>query len=96
MAFQEALQRYRMTFRPNRPGTPHLNGKVGRSQQTDWVEFYSTVDLEDPALPELREEWQFFYNWHRPHSALSGKIPMERCCDLLEMTPWQEKVENQY
>jgi transposase InsO family protein len=76
MVFQEALQNYCIKFRPNRPRAPHLNGKVERSQQTDWVEFYSTVDVEDPSLPERLEEWQFFYNWQRPHSALSGKTPM--------------------
>jgi transposase InsO family protein len=96
MAFQEALQHYCIKFRPNRPRAPHLNGKVERSQQTDWVEFYSTVDLEDQSLPNFLEEWQFFYNWHRPHSALGGKTPMERCCELLEATPHQEEVEGQY
>lgn len=96
MAFQEALQRYCIKFRPNRPRAPHLNGKVERSQQTDRVEFYSTVDIEDPLLPELLDEWQFFYNWQRPHSALGGKPPMERCCELLERTPCHEEVESQY
>lgn len=96
MRFQEALQRYCIKFRPNRPRAPHLNGKVERSQQTDWVKFYSTVDIDEPLLPELLEEWQFFYNWHRPHSALGGKTPMERCCELLDKTPTQEEVENQY
>jgi transposase InsO family protein len=60
MAFQEALQRYCIKFRSNRPRAPHLNGKVERSHQTDWVEFYATVDLKDPSLPTLLEEWQFF------------------------------------
>ena len=96
MAFQEALQRYCIKFRPNRPHAPHLNGKVERSQQTDWVEFYATVDLEGASLPTLLEEWQFFYNWHRPHSGLGGKTPMERCCELLGSTPPQEEVEAQY
>ena len=96
MAFQEALQHHCIKFRPNRPRAPHLNGKVERSQQTDWVEFYSTVDMEDQSLPHLLEEWQFFYNWHRPHSALNGKTPMECCCELLETTPSQEEVEDRY
>jgi transposase InsO family protein len=96
MAFQEALQQYCIKFRPNRPRSPHLNGKVERSQQTDWVEFYSTMDVEDPSLPDLLEEWQFFYNWHRPHSALGAKTPMERCCELLDATPQQEEVEGRY
>lgn len=60
------------------------------------MEFYSTVDLKDPLLPNLLEEWQFFYNWHRPHSALGGKTPMGRCCELLETTPYQEEVEANY
>ena len=95
-AFQDALRHYCIKFRPTRPRAPHLNGKVERSQQTDWVEFYSTVDLDDPSLPDCIEEWQFFYNWHRPHSALGGHTPMERCCELLEATPLQEEVEAQY
>jgi transposase InsO family protein len=95
-AFQEALRRYSIKFRPNRPRAPHLNGKVERSQQTDWIEFYSSADLADPDLPQRLEEWQFFYNWHRPHSALSGHTPMERCCQLLEQTPLLEEVEAQY
>jgi len=54
-------------FRPTPPRSPHLNGKVERSQHTDWVEFYATADLADPDLPLRLEEWQFFYNWRRPH-----------------------------
>jgi hypothetical protein len=54
------------------------------------------VDLEDPSLPTLLEEWQFFYNWHRPHNAWGGKTPIERCCELVEVIPLQEEVEAQY
>ena len=93
MMFQDALQRHCIKFRPNRPRAPHLNGKVERSQQTDWVEFYSTVDVEDLLLPTLLEEWQFFYNWHRPHSALGGKTPMERCCELVESVLCRKKLK---
>ena len=94
--FQDTLRRYCIKFRPNRPRAPHLNGKVERSQQTDWIEFYSSVDLRDVDLSQRLEEWQFFYNWHRPHSALNGHTPMERCCQLLEQTPLLEEVEAQY
>jgi len=38
---------YGIKFRPNKPGSPHLNGKVERSQQTDLKEFYSTADFSD-------------------------------------------------
>jgi transposase InsO family protein len=70
-AFHGALRQYCMKFRPTRPRAPHLNGKVERSQQTDWIEFYSSADLDDPTLPDRLEEWQFFYNWHRPSQRIS-------------------------
>jgi transposase InsO family protein len=98
--FRRTFSRYAPTllhkFRPNRPRAPHLNGKVERSQQTDWNEFYSSADLGHSDLPQRLEEWQFFYNWHRPHSALNGHTPMERCCQLLEQTPLLEEIETQY
>ena len=61
-SFQAALREYAIKFRPIPPRSPQLNGKVERSQQTDWVEFYATADLADPDLPLCLEEWQFFYN----------------------------------
>lgn len=94
--FQDALRGYCIKFRPTRPRAPHLNGKVERSQQTDWVEFYSTVEVDDPWLPDRLEEWQFFYNWHRPHTSLNGHTPMDRCCELIEATLSNEEVEAQY
>lgn len=48
-------------FRPNKPASPHLNGKVERSQRTDLEEFYALKDLSD--FNQLQEElslWQFF------------------------------------
>jgi transposase InsO family protein len=62
LSFQADLREYAIKFRPIPPRSPHLNGKVERSQQTDWVEFYATADLADPDLPLRLEEWQFFYN----------------------------------
>src|SRR5581483_9209690 len=44
-AFQEKLIEYGIKFRPLKPVSPHLNGKVERSQRTDLEEFYATVDL---------------------------------------------------
>lgn len=43
--FQLKLWEYGIKFRPIKPRSPHLNGKVERSQRTDWEEFYSIVDL---------------------------------------------------
>lgn len=70
---QEKLMEYSIKFRPIKPGSPHLNGKVERSHRTDLEEFYPTVDLNDPDLEDWQEEWQFYYNWQRPHGSLNGK-----------------------
>jgi transposase InsO family protein len=62
---QERLMEWGIKFRPIRSGSPHLNGKVERSQRTDLDEFYSTVDLKDPELQLRLAEWEFYYNWYR-------------------------------
>ena len=96
LEFQKAMQNNCIKFRPIRPRSPHLNGKVERSQKTDKIEFYPTVDLTDPELALRLEEWQFSYNWHRPHSSLKDQTPMERCCDLIEQTPLNEDAYADY
>ena len=78
---------------PIKPRSPHLNGKVERSQKTDLDEFWSAVDLKADDLHQKLDEWQHFYNWHRPHTALNGKSPIDRVCDLLGRTPLTEDVE---
>jgi transposase InsO family protein len=92
LEFQKAMQNNRIKFRPIRPRSPHLNGKVERSQKTDKVELYPTVDLADSELSLRLEEGQFSYNWHRPHSSLKNKTPMECYCDLVEQTPLNEEA----
>ena len=64
--FQEKLMEYGIKFRPIKPGSPHLNGKVERSQKTDLEEFYPTVDLNAPDLPDRLRDWQDHYNQDRP------------------------------
>ena len=84
-------------FRPNKPGSPHLNGKVERSQKTDLEEFYAISDLSN--FENLREElsqWQFFYNWQRPHGSLKGKTPSEIVADLGEKTPLSYEALKNY
>ena len=87
---QERLKRYGIKFRPNKPDSPRLNGKVERSQETDKIEFYSTIDLSSPEFDMLLVEWQHYYNWERPPSAHSGKTPMERYCELMAQTPLRD------
>ena len=59
---QERLKEYNIKFRPNKPASPHLNGKVERSQKTDKMEFYATVDIANANLDSLLAEWQHYYN----------------------------------
>jgi len=68
---------YKLKFRSNKPASPHLNGKVESSQETDKAEFYVTVDLESEDLSDQLAEWQRYYNWGRPRSADNGKSPIE-------------------
>jgi len=94
---QKKMMKYCIKFRPVKPASPHLNGKVERSQKTDLEEFYPTTDLSD--FEKLREElgyWQFFYNWQRPHGALKGKTPSQIESELCNKTPLQEEVESLY
>ncbi len=65
-----------------RPRTPRLNGKVERSHRIDQEEFYRMLEgviIDDANLfNEKLQEWENFYNFERPHSALDGQTPYER------------------
>lgn len=66
-----------------RPRTPRLNGKVERSHRIDDQEFYQLLDeggvRDDIHLfNEKLQEWEDYYNYHRPHTGLCGKTPYER------------------
>ena len=93
---QERLMDEGIKFRPNKPRSPHLNGKVERSQKTDRAEFYATVDVRSEKLHELLAEWQHYYNWDRPHSAHGGKSPIERFFELSDDTPFADEVHGLY
>lgn len=93
---QERLMDWGIKFRPVKPGSPHLNGKVERSQKTDLDEFYATVDLKSSDLEMQLLEWQHYYNWHRPHGSLNGRPPMDKFFDLIGDTPFWDEVEEQY
>ena len=51
-SFPERLMEYGIKFRPIKPGSPHLNGKVERSQRTDLEEFYATANLKASDLQD--------------------------------------------
>jgi len=96
--FQEALREQHIKFRPNRPAAPHLNGKVERSQRTDRVEFWATVDTTAPreTLEAQLLEWQRFYNQERTHSAIGSKTPHARWQEVMALVPTHEAVQEAY
>ncbi|WP_093633834.1 IS481 family transposase [Paraburkholderia aspalathi] len=83
-------------FRPIPPRSPHLNGKVERSQLTDLNEFWSHHTPTEDEIDQRLEEWQFDYNWRRPHGSLGGKTPVDRIAEVGEITPLSEQVQNAY
>jgi len=79
-AFQQLLLEQKIKFRPTPPRSPHLNGKVERSQQTDRIEFWGGADLSlaREQLAEQLQEWQTFYNQERGHSGLGRQTPHQK------------------
>jgi transposase InsO family protein len=65
-----------------KPRTPRLNGKVERSHRIDAEEFYRLLDgmvIDDVNIFNAKlQEWQDYYNYHRPHGGLNGQTPYER------------------
>ena len=65
-----------------KPRTPRLNGKVERSHRINAEEFYRLLDgvvIDDTNLFNTRlQEWEDYYNYHRPHGGLNGQTPYER------------------
>ncbi len=65
-----------------KPRTPRLNGKVERSHRIDAEEFYRPLDgavVDDATIFNNKlQEWEDYYNFHRPHGSLGGQTPYER------------------
>ena len=65
-----------------KPATPRLNGKVERSHRIDAEEFYRMLDgvlIDDAQVFNNKlQEWEDYYNYHRPHGSLDGQTPYER------------------
>jgi transposase InsO family protein len=96
--FQYELADHFIKFRPIKPLSPHLNGKVERSQFSDKSEFYATIPTKERNLelaPRLLE-WQRFYNHQRPHASLNGKTPYEKFLELEHLIPIQPEVTVKY
>ena len=74
-----------------KPRTPRLNGKVERSHRIDAEEFYRLLDgvvLDDAKVfNDKLQEWEDYYNYHRPHGALAGQTPYERLRQKTQTRP---------
>lgn len=77
---QERLRERRIKYRPVKPRSPHLNGKVERAQRTALEGFWPTVSLKAPDLGARLEAWRTFYNTTRPHGRLviAHQVPASR------------------
>jgi transposase InsO family protein len=93
---QKRLQQECIKFRPIPPRSPHLNGKVERSQLTDLIEFWSRHSPQVPDIAQRIEEWQFDYNWRRSHGSLSGRTPVEAIAVPDHLMPMREDVSRAY
>lgn len=93
---QLKLKELFIKFRPIPPRSPHLNGKVERSQLTDLQEFWAIRPKPSMGDANALEAWQFDYNWRRPHGSLAGLTPCEHLSRLTENTPDREAVTNAY
>lgn len=97
-AFQLELHEHFIKFRPIKPRSPHLNGKVERTQKTDKDEFWSCINLKnrDLDLNQLAKGWQEFYNKKRPHSSLKGKTPWQVLQKLEHLIPIQPDITSAF
>jgi transposase InsO family protein len=79
-----------------KPATPRLNGKVERSHRIDAEEFYRLLDgivIDGTGiLNDKLQEWEDYYNYHRPHGALGGQTPYER---LKQKTQSKDQTQKQ-
>ena len=77
--FTKKLQQDEIFHFHSRQGTPTDNPRVERSHLTDEVEFYKrgnifkTFEEQKQAL----REWEYIYNYIRPHQALGQLTPIE-------------------
>ena len=74
--FQAATRRLRIGHKITRPYRPQTNGKAERFVQTllrEWAyaRLYRSNEERQTAFPK----WLHYYNHHRPHTALEGRVP---------------------
>lgn len=74
--FRATARRWRIRHKITRPYRPQTNGKAERFVQTllrEWAyaRLYRSNQERRTAFPK----WMHYYNHHRPHTALKGRVP---------------------
>ena len=88
---QFRLMELHIKFRPIKPGSPHLNGKVERVQRTMLTELYSLTNLKSETLSDEMGVWLMYYNYQRIHGSL-GTPPVEKLCQRIHDAPTSDDV----
>lgn len=76
--FREVLKKDNVFHFNSNKGTPTDNPRVERSHLTDEVEFYQRGGFRKTFEEQAKaiKEWEYFYNWKRPHQALGYLTPI--------------------
>ena len=82
-------------YRPNRPASPHLYGKVERVQKTVSEEFWTTVDMKSDDLKNDLGVLITYYNYQRIHGTI-GRTPAEKLGSKIWDAPYSKDVEENY
>ncbi len=75
-AFKNAVQQLQVSHKMTRPYRPQTNGKAERFIQTllrEWA--YARVYRSNEERQAALTKWLHYYNHHRPHTALGGRVP---------------------
>ena len=78
-SYREFLAELGIKHQPMRAYRPQTNGKVERFNKTvneEWA--YAAVFTSNDERLATLPAWVHAYNYHRPHTALGGKAPMDR------------------
>lgn len=76
--FRETLKKDKVFHFNSNKGTPTDNPRVERSHLTDEVEFYQKGGFKKTFEEQVVaiKEWEYLYNWKRPHQALGYLTPI--------------------
>lgn len=78
-SYRQFLSERGIKHSPTRPYRPQTNGKVERLNKTvneEWA-YAAAFTSNDDRLATL-PAWIHAYNYHRPHTSLGGKAPIDR------------------